>query len=163
MKFFQIILILNFNLIISANISQTINNFFNQELSFEQTSFNFSTNNFDKSFGTFTRNADNSIEIEVISPFNEKYFINTDGIEIYDLDFDQKKFIKSEDITNGLLDILNNGFSEEVLNIKFNDEKNFSFIKNDKQYHFNFLTENNLQIKYKDNMNVDTLINFIKL
>tara|TARA_B100001248_G_C27294582_1_gene414137 strand:+ start:407 stop:898 length:492 start_codon:yes stop_codon:yes gene_type:complete len=160
MKIFHISLLISLNIMLSADLSQTINDFFKQELNFEQNSFNSATNNFEKSFGKFKRNSNNTIEIEVFSPFNEKYFISSDGIEIYDLDFDQKKFIRSEDISNVLLDILNNGFSEKKLDIKHYDEKKFSLTKDGKEYSFTFLNINNLQIKYKDNMNVDTLINF---
>lgn len=147
---------------VSADLSETVNNFFKQNLNFEQTSFNSVTGNFEKSFGTFVRNDDNSIEIEIISPFNEKYFINYDGIEIYDLDFDQKKYIKFEDISYGLLSIINNDFTADDLSINYYDEKNFTLINNGNEYSFEILNENNIQIRYKDNMSIDTLINFIK-
>ena len=55
---------------VTADLSETVNNFFQQNLNFEQTSFNSVTGNFEKSFGNFVRNDDNSIEIEIISPFN---------------------------------------------------------------------------------------------
>ena len=78
------------------------------------------------------------------------------------MDFDQKKFIKFEDISYGLLSIINNDFTADDLSINYYDEKNFTLINNGNEYSFEILNENNIQIRYKDNMSIDTLINFIK-
>ena len=60
------------------------------------------------------------------------------------------------------LSIINNDFTADDLSINYYDEKNFTLINNGNEYSFEILNENNIQIRYKDNMSIDTLINFIK-
>ena len=79
---------------------------FKNNLEFVQTSFNTINNSFDKSYGNFSRDLNNNIKIEINSPFKEIYFINEDGIEIHDLEFNQKRFIKNQDIPNNILKFL---------------------------------------------------------
>ena len=83
-----------FNSTLPAYSSETLNNFFSYNLSIVQTSFNNINNVFDKSYGNFYRNSDNSIKIEINKPFKETYIVDRTGIEIHDLDFNQKRFIK---------------------------------------------------------------------
>ena len=90
-------------MLISANTIESINDFFKNNLEFVQTSFNTINNSFDKSYGNFYRDLNNNIKIEINSPFKEIYFINEDGIEIHDLEFNQKRFIKNQDIPNNIL------------------------------------------------------------
>ena len=84
MKFIYINFLLFFNLLISANTIESLNEFFKNNLEFVQTSFNTINNSFDKSYGNFSRDLNNNIKIEINSPFKEIYFINEEGIEIHD-------------------------------------------------------------------------------
>ena len=103
-------------MLISANTIESLNEFFKNNLEFVQTSFNTINNSFDKSYGNFSRDLNNNIKIEINSPFKEIYFINEDGIEIHDLEFNQKRFIKNQDIPNNILKFIKNGFKNESLN-----------------------------------------------
>ena len=162
MKFFVINSFLFFNLIISANSVESLNGFFKNNLEFVQTSFNTINNSFDKSYGNFSRDLNNNIKIEINSPFKEIYFINEDGIEIHDLEFNQKRFIKNQDIPNNILKFIKNGFRNESLDFEQIDDSKFKITELEKNYYFEFISNDNLQIKYKDNMNLDNLINFSK-
>ena len=150
------------NLLLSANPVESLNEFFKNNLEFVQTSFNSIDNTFNKSFGNYYRTTDNNIKIEIKYPFNEIYFINENGIEIHDIEFNQKRFIKNEDISNNLLKFIKNGFDNELLILEQIDDTNFKVIENEKNYYFEFLSSDALQVKYKDNMNLDNLINFSK-
>ena len=148
--------------IVSADPTELLNGFFKNNLKFTQTSFNSANNSFDKSYGTFYRDLENNIKIEITSPFKEIYLINKNGVEVHDLEFNQKRFIKNEDISNNLLNFIKNGFDKELLSLEQINSKNLKIIDDDKAYYFEFLSNNELQIKYKDNLNVDNLINFSK-
>ena len=148
--------------IVSADPTELLNGFFKNNLKFTQTSFNSANNSFDKSYGTFYRDLENNIKIEITSPFKEIYLINKNGVEVHDLEFNQKRFIKNEDISNNLLNFIKNGFDKELLSFEQINSKNLKIINDDKTYYFEFLSNNELQIKYKDNLNVDNLINFSK-
>ena len=148
--------------IVSADPTELLNGFFKNNLKFTQTSFNSANNSFDKSYGTFYRDLENNIKIEITSPFKEIYLINKNGVEVHDLEFNQKRFIKNEDISNNLLNFIKNGFDKELLSLEQINSKNLKIINDDKTYYFEFLSNNELQIKYKDNLNVDNLINFSK-
>ena len=162
MKFLHINFLLFLNLLLSANPVESLNEFFKNNLEFVQTSFNTIDNTFNKSFGNYYRTTDNNIKIEIKYPFNEIYFINENGIEIHDIEFNQKRFIKNEDISNNLLKFIKNGFDNELLILEQIDDTNFKVIENEKNYYFEFLSSDALQVKYKDNMNLDNLINFSK-
>ncbi len=162
MKFFYINFLLFFNLLISANSFESLNRFFTYNLDFVQTSFNTINNSFDKSYGNFSRDSNNNIKVEIISPFKEIYFINENGIEIHDLEFNQKRYIKNQDISNDILKFIKNGFTDESLNYVQIDDTKFKITEFEKNYYFEFLSNDTLQIKYKDNMNIDNLINFSK-
>ena len=162
MKFIYINFLLFFNLLFSANTIESLNEFFKNNLEFVQTSFNTMNNSFDKSYGNFSRDLNNNIKIEINSPFKEIYFINEDGIEIHDLEFNQKRFIKNQDIPNNILKFIKNGFKNESLNFEQIDDNKFKITEFENNYYFEFLSNDTLQIKYKDNMNLDNLINFSK-
>jgi len=149
-------------LLISANTIESLNDFFKNNLEFVQTSFNNINNSFDKSYGNFSRDLNNNIKIEINSPFKEIYFINEDGIEIHDLEFNQKRFINNQDIPNNILKFIKNGFKNESLDFEQIDDNKFKITEFENNYHFEFLSNDTLQIKYKDNMNLDNLINFSK-
>ena len=162
MKFFYINFLLFFNLLVSANSIESLNIFFKNNLEFVQTSFNTINNSFDKSYGNFSRDSNNNIKIEINSPFKEIYFINENGIEIHDLEFNQKRFIKNQDISSNILKLIKNGFNDESLNLEQVDSTKFKITEFEKNYYFEFLSNDTLQIKYKDNMDLDNLINFSK-
>ena len=147
----------------SANSEESLNAFFNNELSFIQTSLNKINDSFDESSGVLTRNEDNTVKIEITEPFKEIYFINNDGIEIHDLEFNQIKIINKTDlVNNSMFNFINDGFSHEGLNIKEIDGSSFSIEENNNFFYFEFINEKVLHIKYKDNMNIDNLIRFFK-
>lgn len=162
MKFFYINFLLFFNLLISANSVESLNIFFKNNLEFVQTSFNTTNNSFDKSYGNFSRDSNNNITIEINSPFKEIYFINEHGIEIHDLEFNQKRFVNNQDISSNILKFIKNGFADESLNLEQVDSTKFKITEFEKNYYFEFLSNDTLQIKYKDNMDLDNLINFSK-
>jgi len=147
----------------SANSEESLNAFFNNELSFTQTSLNKINDSFDESSGVLTRNEDNTVKIEIREPFKEIYFISNDGIEIHDLEFNQIKIINKTDLeNNSMFNFINDGFSKEGLNIKEIDDSNYLIEENNKSFYFEFINEKVLHIKYKDNMNIDNLIRFYK-
>ena len=147
----------------SANFEESLNTFFNNELSFIQTSLNKINDSFDESSGVLTRKEDNTVKIEITEPFKEIYFINNDGIEIHDFEFNQIKIINKTDlVNNSMYNFINDGFSKEGLNIKEIDDSSFSIEDNNNFFYFEFIDEKVLHIKYKDNMNIDNLIRFYK-
>ena len=147
----------------SANPEESLNAFFNNELSFTQTSLNKINDSFDESSGVLTRNKENTVKIEITEPFKEIYFISNDGIEIHDLEFNQIKIINKMDLeNNSMFNFINDGFSRESLNIKEIDDSSFSIEDNNNFFYFEFIDEKVLHIKYKDNMNIDNLIRFYK-
>ena len=146
---------------ISSASLDDLNIFFKNELSFKQTSLNKINNNFDTSSGKIIRDNNNSLQIEIYEPFRERYVIDNNGIKIYDLEFDQVRTIKKEEINNNILEFIYNGFSED-LDIENLDEKSFKINEDSNSYYVEFVNEDTLQIKYKDNMGVENLVRFFK-
>lgn len=146
---------------ISSASLEDLNIFFKNELSFTQTSLNKINNNFDTSSGKITWKNDNSLQIEVDEPFNERYSINNDGIKVHDLEFDQVRIIKKEEINNNILEFIYSGFSED-LDIENLNDKSFKVTVDNNFYYIEFINKQTLQIKYKDNMNVENLVRFFK-
>jgi len=146
---------------ISSASLEDLNIFFQNELSFKQTSLNKINNNFDTSSGKIIRDNNNSLQIEIYEPFRERYVIDNNGIKIYDLEFDQVRMIKKEEINNNILEFIYNGFSED-LDIENLDDKSFKINENSNSYYVEFVNEDTLQIKYKDNMGVENLVRFFK-
>ena len=146
---------------ISSASLEDLNIFFKNELSFKQTSLNKINNNFDTSSGNIIRDNNNSLQIEIYEPFRERYVIDNNGIKIYDLEFDQVRMIKKEEINNNILEFIYNGFSED-LDIENLDEKSFKINEDSNSYYVEFVNEDTLQIKYKDNMGVENLVRFFK-
>ena len=72
----------------------------------------------------------------------------------------QKRFIKNQDISNNILKFIKNGFNDEALNLEQVNNNKFKITEFEKNYYFEFLSSDTLQIKYKDNMDLDNLINF---
>ena len=146
---------------ISSASLEDLNNFFKYELSFIQTSLNKINNNFDTSSGKIIRENDNSLKIEVDEPFKERYLIDNSGIKIYDLEFDQVRMIKKEEINNDILEFIYSGFSND-LDIENLNDKSFKIIEDNNSYYIEFVNKQTLQIKYKDNMGVENLVRFFK-
>ena len=135
--------------------------FFKNELSFIQSSFNKLDKDYDISEGTFIRNVDNSVRVDIHSPFKEIYFLSKEGLEIHDLEFDQTKNIPIDEIDNFLVSFLIDG---DVNDLKINDltSNSFTITEDDTNFYFEFLNKNTLQVKFKDNMEVNNLIKFVK-
>ena len=146
---------------ISSASLEDLNNFFKYELSFIQTSLNKINNNFDTSSGKIIRENDNSLKVEVDEPFKETYLIDNNGIKIYDLEFDQVRMIKKEEINNDILEFIYSGFSND-LDIENLNDKSFKIIEDNNSYYIEFVNKQTLQIKYKDNMGVENLVRFFK-
>tara|TARA_B100000035_G_C20964326_1_gene538029 strand:- start:441 stop:887 length:447 start_codon:yes stop_codon:yes gene_type:complete len=146
---------------ISSASLQDLNIFFKNELSFTQTSLNKINNNFDTSSGKITRDNNNSLQVEVDEPFKERYLIDNNGIKIYDLEFDQVRIIKKDEINNNILEFIYSGFSEDI-DIETVSDKSFKIIEDNNSYYVEFINEDTLQIKYKDNMGVENLVRFFK-
>lgn len=135
--------------------------FFKNELSFIQSSFNKLDKDYDISEGTFIRNVDNSVRVDIHLPFKEIYFLSKEGLEIHDLEFDQTKNIPIDEIDNFLVSFLIDG---DVNDLKINDltSNSFTITEDDTNFYFEFLNKNTLQVKFKDNMEVNNLIKFTK-
>ena len=144
-----------------ATISDELNNFFNGDLKFIQTSLNENKNSIDESEGIFKRVINNDINIEVVSPFKEKYILTKEYVEIYDLEFDQVKTIPKEEYINNLfVNYLINGFDEK--NIERIDQNSFIISDENNAYQFKYINKNTLQVRFKDNMDVTNIIRFYK-
>jgi len=150
-----------FSSLVVASPVNELQYFFKNELSFIQSSFNKLDKDYDISEGTFIRNVDNSVRVDIQSPFKEIYFLSKEGLEIHDLEFDQTKNIPIDEIDNFLVSFLIDG---DVNDLKINDltSNSFTIIEDDTNFYFEFLNKNTLQVKFKDNMEVNNLIKFIK-
>lgn len=150
----KIFLLLIFSLDSYSDISNDLNDFFNNELSFIQTSKNKLNNISEESKGIYKKNTNESVIIEVNYPFRETYLINQNEIKIHDHEFDQVKRVSINKINKNLIiDYLINGFPEDFKNKINESEIEFSL---------DFVNKNTLRIKFKDNMEIDNVIEFIK-
>ena len=149
-------------LTIESSTSEQLNDFFNSDLKFTQTSLNKNKNLIEESEGIFKRLEDNSIVIEISTPFRENYFIDENKIEIHDLDFDQVRIIRREDIKENIfLGYLVDGFDDSYISSELNDYE-FKLKINEQNIDLKFINKNHLQVKFKDNMDINNLINFYK-
>ena len=57
---------------------------------------------------------------------------------------------------------IKSGFKNESLDFEQIDDNKFKITEFENNYYFEFISNDTLQIKYKDNMNLDNLINFSK-
>ena len=161
MKYFYINILFIFSSLVVASPVNELQYFFKNELSFIQSSFNKLDKDYDISEGTFIRNIDNSVRVDIQSPFKEIYFLSKEGLEIHDLEFDQTKNIPIDEIDNFLVSFLIDG---DVNDLKINDltSNSFTITEDDTNFYFEFLNKNTLQVKFKDNMEVNNLIKFTK-
>lgn len=149
-------------LTIESSTSEQLNDFFDSDLTFTQTSLNKNKNLIEESEGIFKRLEDNSILIEISTPFRENYFIDENKIEIHDLDFDQVRIIRREDIKENIfLGYLVDGFDDSYISSEINDYE-FKLKINEQNIDLKFINKNHLQVKFKDNMDINNLINFYK-
>ena len=149
-------------LTIESSTSAQLNDFFDSDLTFTQTSLNKNKNLMEESEGIFKRLEDNSILIEISTPFRENYFIDENKIEIHDLDFDQVRIIRREDIKENIfLGYLVDGFDDLSISSELNDYE-FKLKINEQNIDLKFINKNHLQVKFKDNMDINNLINFYK-
>lgn len=149
-------------LTIESSTSEQLNDFFDSDLTFTQTSLNKNKNLIEESEGIFKRLEDNSIVIEISTPFRENYFIDENKIEIHDLDFDQVRIIRREDIKENIfLGYLVDGFDDSYITSELNDYE-FKLKINEQNIDLKFINKNHLQVKFKDNMDINNLINFYK-
>ena len=149
-------------LTIESSTSEQLNDFFESDLTFTQTSLNKNKNLIEESEGIFKRLEDNSIVIEISTPFRENYFIDENKIEIHDLDFDQVRIIRREDIRENIfLGYLVDGFDDSYISYELNDYE-FKLKINEQNIDLKFINKNHLQVKFKDNMDINNLINFYK-
>ena len=149
-------------LTIESSTSEQLNDFFESDLTFTQTSLNKNKNLIEESEGIFKRLEDNSILIEISTPFRENYFIDENKIEIHDLDFDQVRIIRREDIKENIfLGYLVDGFDDSQISSQLNDYE-FKLKINEQNIDLKFINKNHLQVKFKDNMDINNLINFYK-
>lgn len=149
-------------LTIESSTSEQLNDFFDSDLTFTQTSLNKNKNLIEESEGIFKRLEDNSIVIEISTPFRENYFIDENKIEIHDLDFDQVRIIRREDIKENIfLGYLVDGFDDSYISSELNDYE-FKLKINEQNIDLKFISKNHLQVKFKDNMDINNLINFYK-
>ncbi len=149
-------------LTIESSTSEKLNDFFESDLTFTQTSLNKNKNLIEESEGIFKRLEDNSIVIEISTPFRENYFIDENKIEIHDLDFDQVRIIRREDIKENIfLGYLVDGFDDSNISSELNDYE-FKLKINEQNIDLKFISKNHLQVKFKDNMDINNLINFYK-
>ncbi len=161
MKFLYISILFISSILITASPVDELEPFFNTKLFFTQSSLNKLSKTYEVSKGTFIRNSDSSVRIDINSPFKEIYFLSIDGLEIHDLDFDQIKKIPISEINNFLVSFIINGDinSSQIINLK---NKSFSIIENEKKFDFEFINQNTLHVTFQDNMEVDNLIKFTK-
>ena len=149
-------------LTIESSTSEQLNDFFDSDLTFTQTSLNKNKNLIEESEGIFKRLEDNSIVIEISTPFRENYFIDENKIEIHDLDFDQVRIINREDIKENIfLGYLVDGFDDSYISSELNDYE-FKLKINEQNIDLKFINKNHLQVKFKDNMDINNLVNFYK-
>lgn len=149
-------------LTIESSTSEQLNDFFDSDLTFTQTSLNKNKNLIEESEGIFKRLEDNTIVIEISTPFRENYFIDENKIEIHDLDFDQVRIIRREDIKENIfLGYLVDGFDDSYISSELNDYE-FKLKINEQNIDLKFINKNHLQVKFKDNMDINNLINFYK-
>ena len=150
------------SLTIESSTSEQLNDFFDSDLTFTQTSLNKNKNLIEESEGIFKRLEDNTIVIEISTPCRENYFIDENKIEIHDLDFDLVRIIRREDIKENIfLGYLVDGFDDSYISSELNDYE-FKLKINEQNIDLKFINKNHLQVKFEDNMDINNLINFYK-
>ena len=151
-----LVLLLSFG-INSNELVNTLNDLILKDLNFNQKTLNFKTNKVENSYGNIRR-SNELININVESPFKERYKINKDYVEIYDYDFDETKTIFLKDIDVNTLDFLTKGIrSRDIILI---ENKSLTLKSSENEIYIELIDSKNFVIKFKDNLGLQNLINF---
>ena len=148
----------SFNLSSESYIDK-FNNLINKDLSFVQKSLDAISNQYIESTGTLIHQ-DALIIVNIETPYKEKYTINDTFIDVYDYDFEQSRVIQLDDIDTNMIHYLKNGITESQ-NIKVLSTNAIEINENNNKTYIEVLDEKRFLIKFKDNMNVTNLINFV--
>ena len=148
----------SFNLSSESSIDK-FNNLINKDLSFVQKSLDAISNQYIESTGTLIHQ-DALIIVNIKTPYKEKYTINNTFIDVYDYDFEQSRVIQLDDIDSNMIHYLKNGITESQ-NIKVLSTNAIEINENNNKTYIEVLDEKRFLIKFKDNMNVTNLINFV--
>ena len=148
----------SFNLSSESSIDK-FNNLINKDLSFVQKSLDAISNQYIESTGTLIHQ-DALIIVKIKTPYKEKYTINDTFIDVYDYDFEQSRVIQLDDIDTNMIHYLKNGITESQ-NIKVLSTNAIEINENNNKTYIEVLDEKRFLIKFKDNMNVTNLINFV--
>ena len=148
----------SFNLSSESSIDK-FNNLINKDLSFVQKSLDAISNQYIESTGTLIHQ-DALIIVNIETPYKEKYTINDTFIDVYDYDFEQSRVIQLDDIDTNMIHYLKNGITESQ-NIKVLSTNAIEISENNNKTYIEVLDEKRFLIKFKDNMNVTNLINFV--
>ena len=164
MKITILLLLIIFNVNIHAlSLADQLNSFFQSELNFVQKNLNRKNNNIDESSGVLKRNIDNTIHIEIFKPYGEIYLINDHEIKIHDLEFDQIRNISIKELENDFfIDFILNGIPNNYEHITIIEDDKYILTKDNLEIAIDFINKDTLQLKYKDNMDIDNLIRFSK-
>ena len=148
----------SFNLSSESSIDK-FNNLINKDLSFVQKSLDAISNQYIESTGTLIHQ-DALIIVNIKTPYKEKYTINDTFIDVYDYDFEQSRVIQLDNIDTNMIHYLKNGITESQ-NIKVLSTNAIEINENNNKTYIEVLDEKRFLIKFKDNMNVTNLINFV--
>tara|TARA_B000000475_G_C15989457_1_gene444472 strand:+ start:1340 stop:1807 length:468 start_codon:yes stop_codon:yes gene_type:complete len=148
----------SFNLSSESSIDK-FNNLINKDLSFVQKSLDAISNQYIESTGTLIHQ-DALIIVNIKTPYKEKYTISDTFIDVYDYDFEQSRVIQLDDIDTNMIHYLKNGITESQ-NIKVLSTNAIEINENNNKTYIEVLDEKRFLIKFKDNMNVTNLINFV--
>ena len=148
----------SFNLSSESSVDK-FNNLINKDLSFVQKSLDAISNQYIESTGTLIHQ-DALIIVNIKTPYKEKYTINDTFIDVYDYDFEQSRVIQLDDIDTIMIHYLKNGITESQ-NIKVLSPNAIEISENNNKTYIEVLDEKRFLIKFKDNMNVTNLINFV--
>ena len=135
------------------------NNLIDKDLSFVQKSLDPISNEYIESAGTLIHQ-DALIIVNIETPYKEKYTINNTFIDVYDYDFEQSRVIQLDDIDSNMIHYIKNGITESQ-NIKVLSTNAIEISENNNKTYIELLDEKRFLIKFKDNMNVTNLINFV--
>jgi outer membrane lipoprotein-sorting protein len=148
------------------NSVELLNNALTQNYSFVERSLSKSDLKIEESAGEILFNNPGFI-VNITSPFKERYEVNKDIITIHDIDLEQSRKIKLEDVQSIFLNILLNGLKTEsdIYLIKENDYPNFMVVPLDDSSAINFIfDQNNLSlIRYTDSLGIEHGIELTKL
>ena len=150
-----------------SNHSVTLlNNSLSIDYSFIERSLNKSDLKIEESSGEILFSSSGFV-VNVNSPFKERYEVNKDIVTIHDIDLEQSRKIKLEDVQSIFLNILLNGLKAEsnTYLIKETDFPNFMVVPLDDSPAINFIfNQNNLRlIRYTDSLGIEHGIELTKL